>query len=99
MSKLRDRQLLFTHCKNLINDGEFILLCDLKTPRSLNKECWLYPMLDLEAVNDDDVISKFKFYKHDVYWVKNPLGFPDGITGYFYTMIWEQNQHELYTSS
>lgn len=41
-------------------------------------------MIDLEAVNDDDVISKFKFQKHDAYRVKIPLGFPDGITGYFY---------------
>ena len=38
----------------------------------------------MEAISDDDVISKFTFQKSDVYWLQNVLGFPDEITCHFY---------------
>ena len=38
----------------------------------------------MEAISDDDVISKFTFQKSDVYRLQNVLGFPDEITCRFY---------------
>ena len=38
----------------------------------------------MEAVSDDDVISKCRFQKRDAYRLQNALGFPDEITYHFY---------------
>ena len=38
----------------------------------------------MEAVSDDDFISKFRFQKRDVYRLQNALGFPNEITCHFY---------------
>ena len=76
MSKFRDtrKQLLYAHCENLINDEEFLLLYGLNTSKNL-LECWLYPKFDLEAVSDDDAISKFRLQKRDVYRLQMHLVF------------------------
>lgn len=58
---------MYALCDNLINDEEFLLLCDLNTSKKLDLEYWLYPKFDLEAISDDNVISKFTFQKSDVY--------------------------------
>ena len=77
MPKFREtrKQLLYTLCDNLINDEEFLLLYDLNTSKNLDLEYWLYPKFDLEAISDDDVISKFRFQKCDVYRLQNALVF------------------------
>ena len=86
MPKFREtrKQLLYTHCDNLINDEEFLLLYDVNTSKNLGLDYWLYPKFDLEAVSDDDIISKFRFQKRDVYRLQHALGFPNEITCHFY---------------
>ena len=86
MPKFREtrKQLLYALSDNLINDEEFSLLCDLNTSKSLDLEYWLYPKFDLEAISDDNVISKFIFQKRYVYRLQNAHGFSDEITCHFY---------------
>ena len=55
------KKLLYARCNNF-NDEEFLLLYDLSTSKNLHLEYWLYPKFDLEAVSDDDVIRKFRFF-------------------------------------
>lgn len=87
---------LHAHCNNLINDEEFILLCDLNTSRNIDLESWLYPIFDLEAVSVDDVIGQFRFQKRDAYWIKNPLSFPDEIMCYFYKDLTVESTEALH---
>ena len=60
------------------------MLYDLNTSKNLGLEYCLYLKFDLKVVSDDDVISKFRFQKRDVYRLQNTLGFPDEITHHFY---------------
>ena len=39
------KQLLYADCDDLINDEEFILLCDIGTSKNLDFKYWLYPSL------------------------------------------------------
>ena len=72
-----------------------LLLYDVNTSKNLDLEYWLYPKFDLEPVSDDDVISKFRFQKRDVYRFQNALGFPDEITCHFYNDLRVESRESL----
>ena len=51
--------------KGLTNDEKFILHCDIDTSKNLDFKYWLYPKFDVEAVSNDNFISKVRFQRRN----------------------------------
>ena len=63
MPKEINKQLLYADCDDLINDEEFILLCDIDSSKNLDFEYWPYPKFGIEAKSN--VISKLRFQRRN----------------------------------
>ena len=66
----------------LLNDEEFVLLCNLNSSRNLNIPYWQHPNFDLDNMQDYECISEFRFLKDDMYALFDVLGTPKGIIWY-----------------
>ena len=82
MAKLREARkcLLLSHDENLLSDEEFILLYDLNSSRNPDLPYWRYDPFELENFSDDECKVAFRFFKNDVYMLKDVLEIPDEIT-------------------
>ena len=83
MLKFREarKELIYVQCDSLIKDEK---LFSSKRSWHLQKpNVSTGYILSSRTASDDDVISKFRFQKRDVYRSENVLGFPEKITCHF----------------
>ena len=59
--------LVLAHDQGVIDEEEFVLLCDLNTSENLDYPYRTYSAFDLETICDDECRSYFRFYKADIY--------------------------------
>ena len=81
MSSLRNvrNALLISHSSNLINDEEFLMLHNLNSSKNPDFPYWNYQKFDLENSSDEECKAEFRFYKNDIYFLKEPLPIPDEV--------------------
>ena len=86
MPKFRETReaLLHSYSQNLISDEEFLLLYGINTSKNRDFEYWQYDKFNLDSISDDDVISEFRFMKHDIKRLVDVMNFPNEITCHFY---------------
>ena len=79
MPKFRETReaLLHSYSQNLISDEEFLLLYGIKTSKNRDFEYWQYDKFNLDSISDDDVISEFRFMKHDIKRLVDVMNFPN----------------------
>ena len=68
--------LLLSHAFDLIDDTELALLYDLNRPKNPDFPYWNYNF-DLESLNDDECKAEFRFYKNDIFSLREVLGIPE----------------------
>ena len=83
MSSLRDTRdaLLFAFDENIIDDIEFKILYDINNSRN-DYPYWNYDPFNLDNFTDAETWSEFRFYKNDIYRLKEALEIPDIIKTY-----------------
>ena len=81
MPNVRDA-LLFAHGCNLIEDEEFALLYDLNTSKNPNLCYWNYEKFDIDKLSDDVCKNNFRFYRNDIYQLKEVMRLPEYFTCY-----------------
>ena len=81
MSSLRNvrNALLISHSSNLINDEEFLMLHNLNSSKNPDFPYWNYQKFDLENLSDEECKAEFRFYKNDIYFLKEALPIPDEV--------------------
>ena len=84
MANLREVRecLLLGYDLNLLNDEEFMLFYDLNSSKNPDFPYWRYERFDLEELTDDECKAEFRFYKNDIYVLKEALQVPEQITCY-----------------
>ena len=77
MSSLRNlcKALLISHSTNLINDEEFFMLYD----HNISKNPGNFQQFDLENLSDEEYESEFRFYRNDIYFLKEAIHIPDEV--------------------
>ena len=82
MPKLRETRisLLCAYDSIVINDEEFVLLYDITTAKRPNFPYWKYEAIELDMMSDDECQAEFRFYKNDVYNLKEVLNIPEEFT-------------------
>ena len=83
MSSLRDTRdaLLLAFSDDAISDDEFCLLYDLNRSRD-DYPYWNYQRFNLDDMDNSESWSHFRFYKSDIYRLKDALQVPDTIKTY-----------------
>ena len=78
MPALRDvrNALLISYAFDLIDDYEFSVLFDINRSKNPDFPYWNYNF-DLERLNDDECKAEFRYFKNDIYVLKNVLQIPD----------------------
>ena len=51
----------------MIDDDEFLLLCDLNRSKNLDVPCHSYEKFDLASLSENESKSEFRFDKRDIY--------------------------------
>ena len=84
MPKSRETRisLLYAYDSSVINDEEFVLLFDISTAKSPDFPYWNYEAFELDMMSDDECQAEFRFYKNDVYNLKEVLNLPEELTCY-----------------
>ena len=79
MSSLREVRecLLLAHTKNILDDEEFVLLYDMNSSQNQELPYWNYEKFNLDFMTDDECKAEFRFYKNDVYVLKDALQTPE----------------------
>ena len=79
MPSLREvrASLLMAHANNMIDDEEFVFLYDLNRSKNPDFPYWNYDNFDLDKLTDDECKAEFRFYKNDIYVLKDVLNIPD----------------------
>ena len=67
-------QLLISHDDGVINDKELLLLYDLNRSDNVDLPYNSYPGFDFDDLEDDECLSKFRFYKNDLPFLAEVLG-------------------------
>ena len=82
MSSLQNvcHALLISHFSNLINDEEFLMLYNLSSSNNPDFPYWNYQKFELENLSDEECKAEFRFYKNDIYFLKEALRIPDEVT-------------------
>ena len=73
--------LLSAVSENIIDDEEFLLLCDVNKYRD-DYPYWSYESFNLDNLDNSESWSEFRFLKNDIYRLKNVLQIPDRIKTY-----------------
>ena len=84
MCSLKDVRevLLISRVKNIINDGQFLLLYDLNSSNNLDLPYDSYDCFDFDVLDDDECLSEFRFHKRDIPLLAEVLQIPDVIKCY-----------------
>ena len=69
--------LMFAYQDGSIDDTEFALLYDLNSSQNLEFPYWKYGRFDLDSMTDDECKAEFRFYKNDIYLLREVLDIPD----------------------
>ena len=89
MPTLRDvRNLLFfSHYEEIIEDNEFLMLYELVKPQNRDLPYWTYAPFDLDKLSDDECQEEFRFFKNDIYVLRELLAIPEEIVCYNGTKV------------
>ena len=68
---------LYAYDSSVINDEESVLLYDFNTKKILDFPYWNYEAFELDMMSDDECQAEFRFYKNDVYNLKEVLNLPE----------------------
>lgn len=68
--------LLLSHAFDVIDDYEFAVLYDVNRSKNPCFPYWNYEF-NLEALTDDECKAEFRFFKNDIYNLKEVLAIPD----------------------
>ena len=79
--------LLVSYDEGLIDDEEMVLLYDMNRSKNPYFPYWKYSEFDLDLLCDDEYNSNFRFFKNDVFSLKETLQIPDEIKCYNRTAI------------
>ena len=81
MSSLRNLRnaLLISHSTNLINDEEFFMLYDHNISKNSDFSYGNYQQFDLENLSDEEYESEFRFYRNDIYFLKEAIHISDEV--------------------
>lgn len=84
MAKLRDTRdcLLLSFDQNIIDDEEFILLYGMNSSKNPDFPYWRYEPFDLDCLSDEECKAEFRFWKNDIYLLKEVMQLPDEIICY-----------------
>ena len=74
--------LLHAHSLNYINDEEFLMLYESNTSRNPDLPYWSYETFDLDNLSDDECRNELRFFKNDIFYLREILDFPEEITCY-----------------
>ena len=77
----RDLSLL-SFCTNIIDEETFALLYDINSSGNLDLPYDNYEKFDLDNLCDDESKSEFRFYKNDIFHLKEALRIPDQVYCY-----------------
>ena len=69
--------LLFVYQDGSIDDTEFALLYDLNSSENPEFPYWKYGRFDLDSMTDDECKAEFRFFKNDIYLLREVLDIPD----------------------
>ena len=61
----------------LLDDSEFAPLYDLNSSENLELPYWKYGRFDLDSKTDDECKAFFRFFKNDIYLIREVLDIPD----------------------
>ena len=84
MPNLRETRisLPYAYDSSIINDEEFVLLCDINIAKSSDFPYWNYEAFELDSMSGDECQAEFCFYKNNVYDLMEVLGCPETFTCY-----------------
>ncbi|KAK3754304.1 hypothetical protein QZH41_006637 [Actinostola sp. cb2023] len=87
MSSLKEvrNQLLISHDEGVISDEELLLLYDVNKSNNLDVpyDCYRgFDFDDLDDLEDDECLSEFRFYKHDLPRLAEVLEIPEVVECY-----------------
>ena len=71
--------LLISHSSNLINDEEFLTLCNLSTFKITDFLYRNYQHFDLKTLSGEECKTEFGVYKNNIYFLKEALHVPDEV--------------------
>jgi len=66
----------------MIDDEEFIILNDVNSSRNPDFPYWQYEPFDLDCLSDGECKAEFRFWKTDIYLLKEVMQLPDEIMCY-----------------
>ena len=64
-----------------LSDDEFIMLYDVNKSRN-NYPYWRYGRFELDSLDDDEACVQFRFFRNDIYRLKEVLHIPDIVRTY-----------------
>ena len=84
MAALRNAReaLLEANFNKVINDEELLLLYDINSSKNIDYPYWNYHQFDLENISTEECWSEFRFYKRDIYDLREILNIPEEIITY-----------------
>ena len=74
--------ITLAYCSNIIDKEEFVLLCDLHKSNNLDICHTNFPKFNLENYNDDQCYANFRFWKGNVYKLREGLNIMEEILRY-----------------
>ena len=79
MAGFRDTRtvLMYAYLEDFIDEMEFCALYDENLSHNLDFPYWIHDRFDLEAMDDAECWSEFRFYKNDIFRLKDALRIPD----------------------
>ncbi|XP_066914769.1 uncharacterized protein [Clytia hemisphaerica] len=79
MPALRDvrNALVLSYAFDMIDDFEFAALYDINRSKNPDFPYWIYEGFDLDKLTDDQSKADFRFFKNDIYMLKEALQIPD----------------------
>ena len=79
--------LLLSRADDLLDEEEFVLLYDLHRSSNPDLPYWNFDAFNLDKLSDDECKTNFRFWKNDVYFLREVLDIPDEILCYNRTNV------------
>ena len=79
--------LLQGYDDGVISDEVFLLLYELNTSKSPDFPYWEYGLFDLYKLSDDECMAESRFFKNDIYALRDVLNIPEEIVCYNRTLV------------